>query len=139
MRLQAKDFSDAESRAYFEASTFLSHPAVFDPEGHYVVVGMPQQMIEGVQEGTGGVLSVREMEILLLVTRGLSNSQIARSLRVSEATVKRHLANAYPKIGVSSRGEAVRQALLENWITIEDVTHREEEERQEQDIGGLSS
>ncbi len=140
-----REFMELGGRAYLLKSVSVEHlvgavrAAVFDPEGHYVVVGMPQQMIEEVQEGTGGVLSVREMEILLLVTRGLSNSQIARSLRVSEATVKRHLANAYPKIGVSSRGEAVRQALLENWIIIEDVTHREEEERQEQDIGGLSS
>jgi DNA-binding NarL/FixJ family response regulator len=44
-------------------------------------------------------------------------------LRVSEATVKRHLANAYPKMSVSSRGEAVRKALFENWITIEELTH----------------
>jgi DNA-binding NarL/FixJ family response regulator len=41
---------------------------------------------------------------------------------VSEATVKRHLANAYPKMGVASRGEAVRKALFENWITIEEIT-----------------
>jgi DNA-binding NarL/FixJ family response regulator len=96
--------------------------AVFDPEGRNVVVGMPQEMIKEVEEGSGGVLSVREMEILVLVARGLSNRQIASSLRVSEDTVKRHLANAYPKMGVVSRGEAVRKALFENWITIEDIT-----------------
>jgi DNA-binding NarL/FixJ family response regulator len=96
--------------------------AVFDPEGRNVVVGMPQEMIKEVEEGSGGVLSVREMEILVLVARGLSNRQIASALRVSEDTVKRHLANAYPKMGVVSRGEAVRKALFENWITIEDIT-----------------
>jgi ATP/maltotriose-dependent transcriptional regulator MalT len=62
------------------------------------------------------------MEVLVLVARGLSNHQIASSLMVSEATVKRHLANAYPKMGVASRGEAVRKALFENWITIEEIT-----------------
>jgi DNA-binding NarL/FixJ family response regulator len=96
--------------------------AVFDPEGRNVVVGMPQEMIKEVEEGSGGVLSVREMEILVLVARGLSNRQIASALRLSEDTVKRHLANAYPKMGVVSRGEAVRKALFENWITIEDIT-----------------
>jgi DNA-binding NarL/FixJ family response regulator len=115
--------------AYLLKSVSVEHltgavrAAVFDPEGHHVVVGMPQEMIEEVEEGARGVLSVREMEILVLVARGLSNRQIASALRVSEDTVKRHLANAYPKMGVYSRGEAVRKALFENWITIEDITN----------------
>ena len=100
--------------------------AVFDPNGQHVVVGMPQEMIEEVEDGSGGILSVREMEILLLVARGLSNRQIASTLMLSESTVKRHLANAYPKMEVVSRGEAVRKALFENWITIEDITHEQE-------------
>jgi ATP/maltotriose-dependent transcriptional regulator MalT len=82
-------------------------------------------MIEDAEVGMGGVLSVREMEILLLVARGLSNRQIANALHLSEATVKRHLANAYPKMGVSSRGEAIRKALFEEWITIADITQEE--------------
>jgi hypothetical protein len=55
-------------------------------------------------------------------TRGLSNRQIAASLHISEATVKRHLANLYSKIGVGSRGEATRKALLQGWITARDLT-----------------
>ncbi len=104
--------------------------AVFDPEGQHVVVGMPQEMIEEVEDGSGGVLTVREMEILVLVARGLSNHQIAGSLRVSEATVKRHLANAYPKMGVASRSEAIRKALFENWITIEEITQEDDPEEE---------
>jgi DNA-binding NarL/FixJ family response regulator len=41
---------------------------------------------------------------------------------VTEGTVKRHLANTYEKMGVSSRGQATRKALFEEWITIQDVT-----------------
>jgi DNA-binding NarL/FixJ family response regulator len=67
-------------------------------------------------------LSGRELEILLLAARGMSNRQIAVSLHLSEATVKRHLANIYPRIGVSSRGEAVRKALSNRWITARDIT-----------------
>jgi ATP/maltotriose-dependent transcriptional regulator MalT len=88
------------------------------------VVGMPRQMLEGTEEGVESVLSARELEILLLAARGLSNTQIASSLVISEATVKRHLANIYPKMGVVSRGEATREALVRDWITIEDVTER---------------
>jgi ATP/maltotriose-dependent transcriptional regulator MalT len=39
-------------------------------------------MLEEAEEGSGGVLTVREMEILLLVSRGLSNTQVATSLRL---------------------------------------------------------
>lgn len=69
-----------------------------------------------------GVLSARELEILLLAARGLSNRQIGASLHVAVGTVKRHLANAYQKMGVGSRGQATRMALHEEWITIQDVT-----------------
>ena len=114
--------------AYLLKSVSIEHligavrAAVFDPEWQHVVVGMPQETIEGREVGSGGVLSVREMEILLLVARGLSNRQVADTLTISEATIKRHLANIYPKMGVSSRGEAVRQALFEEWITLQDIT-----------------
>ena len=69
-----------------------------------------------------GGLPARELEILLLVARGLSNRQVSRTLNLAEATVKRHLANLYPKMDVSSRGEATRKALSEGWISARDVT-----------------
>ncbi len=97
--------------------------AVLDPEGGNVVVGMPPAMLEESVEGAEGVLSARELELLLLAARGLSNGRIASSLHISEATVKRHLANVYGKMGVGSRGEASRVALLKDWITIEEVKH----------------
>ena len=96
--------------------------AALDPQSENVVVGMPQEMLEETREGSEGVISARELEILLLVSRGLSNRRIASSLHLSEATVKRHLANVYPKMGVGSRGEAMREALTREWITIEEVT-----------------
>jgi DNA-binding NarL/FixJ family response regulator len=99
--------------------------AVFDPNNENIVVGMPRAMLEEAKGGSGGVLSARELEVLLLSARGLSNGRIARSLHLSEATVKRHLANVYPKMGVSSRGEASREALAREWITIEEVTAEE--------------
>jgi DNA-binding NarL/FixJ family response regulator len=101
--------------------------AVLDPKSANVVVGMPRGMLEGTEDGAESVLSGRELEILLLAARGLSNGQIASSLHLSEGTVKRHLANIYLKMGVSSRGEASREALTREWITIEEVTSEDEE------------
>jgi DNA-binding NarL/FixJ family response regulator len=100
--------------------------AVLDPKSENVVVGMPSSMLEDTQEGAESVLSARELEILLLAARGLSNHQIASSLYLAEGTVKRHLANVYEKMGVGSRGEASREALLREWITIEEITAEEE-------------
>jgi DNA-binding NarL/FixJ family response regulator len=96
--------------------------AALDPSSENAVVGMPPSMLEGTQEGVESVLTARELEIVLLAARGLSNYQIATSLHLSEATVKRHLANIYPRIGVSSRGEAVRMALSKEWISPRDIT-----------------
>ena len=100
--------------------------AALDPSSENAVVGMPGKMLKGTEEGVESVLSARELEILLLAARGLSNEHIASSLHVAEATVKRHLANVYPKMGVTSRGEAAREALTREWITIEEITAEEE-------------
>jgi DNA-binding NarL/FixJ family response regulator len=97
--------------------------AIFDEQGKNAVVGMPEEMLQESTDGMEDVLSARELEILLLAARGLSNQQIAASANLAEATVKRHLATVYKKMGVSSRGEAAREALLRDWITIEELTH----------------
>jgi DNA-binding NarL/FixJ family response regulator len=117
----------AGASAYLLKSSSAEHlvaavrAAVLDPEGGNVVVGMPRAMLERAEEGVDSVLSARELEILLLVARGLSNGRIASSLHISEATVKRHLANVYEKMDVGSRGEAAREALMRDWITIEEI------------------
>ena len=87
-----------------------------------MVVEMPRLMLEKTAQGSDGSISARELEILLLAARGLSNRQIATTLTISEATVKRHLANLYSKMGVGSRSEATRKALSEGWITARDMT-----------------
>jgi DNA-binding NarL/FixJ family response regulator len=94
-----------------------------EPAGENVVVSMPRGLLERMGEEPVGALSERETEIVVLAARGLSNRLIAGELNLSEATIKRHLANVYQKIGVGSRSEAVRTALMEQWIGIRDITH----------------
>jgi DNA-binding NarL/FixJ family response regulator len=55
-------------------------------------------------------LTRRELEILLLAAEGHTNGQIARSLWVTEQTIKFHLSNTYRKLGVANRTEASRYA-----------------------------
>jgi len=59
----------------------------------------------------GDVLTPREAEVLEVLTRGLSNQQIADELVVSRHTVRRHLSNIFTKLGVASRTAAVAHAL----------------------------
>lgn len=62
-------------------------------------------------------LTNRELNILMLVAEGLSNSDIADRLFVTEQTVKFHLSNIYRKLGVSNRTEATRYAYRSGIIT----------------------
>ncbi len=55
-------------------------------------------------------LTLREVEILRLITAGLRNQEIADQLFVGLPTVKRHIANAYGKLGVGHRTEAIARA-----------------------------
>ncbi|GAA3447835.1 response regulator [Planomonospora venezuelensis] len=57
-----------------------------------------------------GALTAREIEVLRMVGRALSNGEIAGELQVSEATVKTHLNRAMAKLGLSSRAQAVALA-----------------------------
>jgi len=93
-----------------------------EPVEGNVVVSMPRHLLERLGEEPVGALSERETEVLVLAARGLSNQHIAEELDIAEVTVKRHLANVYRKIGVRSRSEAVRMALMEQWIGIGEIT-----------------
>lgn len=55
-------------------------------------------------------LSARELEVLRGVAEGLSNTDIASALHITEATVKSHLVHMYAKLGVASRTSAVAEA-----------------------------
>jgi two-component system, NarL family, nitrate/nitrite response regulator NarL len=60
-------------------------------------------------------LTLRESQVAELVSRGLSNKEIARALELSESTVKHHVHSILGKIGVPSRFQLVRDARQEAW------------------------
>jgi DNA-binding NarL/FixJ family response regulator len=60
----------------------------------------------------------RELEVLALVARGMTNRAIGRHLAISEATVKTHLVHAFTKLGVADRTAAVTAALERGLIQL---------------------
>ena len=63
-----------------------------------------------------GNLSTRELEVLRLISLGYSNKEIAARLDLSVKTIEAHKANAMSKLGISSRIDIVKYAILQNWL-----------------------
>lgn len=74
-------------------------------------------MSEG--EAGFGALTPRELEVLQLLARGLSNRAIAEALYVSDRTVQAHLTSIFSKMAVSSRLEAVLAGIRRGWLILE--------------------
>ena len=69
------------------------------------------RLVTRVRRPQRDALSAREVEVLQLVARGMTNADIGRRLFISEATVKTHLLRAFGKLGVSDRTAAVTTAI----------------------------
>jgi DNA-binding NarL/FixJ family response regulator len=63
-------------------------------------------------------LTERETQVLALLAQGLANKQIARSLGISEHTVKFHVSAIYAKLGVTNRTEAVRSGVRRGLVVL---------------------
>jgi DNA-binding NarL/FixJ family response regulator len=103
-----EDFASAIRQA-FSSSIFLAGPRGSTPAG----AAQPAQR-SGQRPAD---LTARELEILQLVAEGLSNSEMARRLWVTEQTVKFHLSNIYRKLDVSNRTQASRWAQVNGLLS----------------------
>ena len=118
-----------------EALTRAIHAA---HAGQYVVEGKTMdydQLVEWLDQklGQGGrdildsgegmlvPLSPREMEILELVTSGMSNKEIAYQLGISHQTVKNHMTAILRKLDVDDRTQAAVYALKHGWVRLSDA------------------
>jgi DNA-binding NarL/FixJ family response regulator len=74
------------------------------------------------EDQNGSSLTDREMEVVTLVTRGLSNKEIAQELFLSEGTVKAHVSRVMSKLGVDRRTDLVRHALSSGLVAMDDAS-----------------
>ena len=107
-----KDAGAAQIREALERVT-AGQPAIDPAVQHHLLDVITAG---GARHGTGPVpqfpagLTAREAEVLTLIARGLSNSEIASRLMVSETTVKSHVNHLFAKTGVRDRAQAVTYA-----------------------------
>lgn len=77
---------------------------------------------EPTEERASDLLSERELTILKMAAKGMSNSDIAEELHLSARTVESHLGSIFNKLGVGSRTEAVIKAMKKGWFTLEELS-----------------
>jgi predicted ATPase/DNA-binding CsgD family transcriptional regulator len=78
-----------------------------DLQSHTTTVPVPTN-----EQTSFAHLTRRELEVLKLLTQGMTNAQIAESLTISLSTVDTHLRSIYNKLGVSSRVQAARYSIM---------------------------
>lgn len=70
---------------------------------------------------TSNQLKPRELEVIRLGARGLSNEEIAEKLNISPRTVQTHFTHIFTKLEVGSRLEAILRCLKEGWLLLDDL------------------
>lgn len=87
-----------------------------DPRLTQKVLGGYVSKTESLRGENRGDLSTRESEVLKLIALGYSNKEIATRLNLSVKTIEAHKANAMKKLGINSRIDIVKYAILQNWL-----------------------
>lgn len=77
---------------------------------------------ESTGEEASDLLTEREIAVLKMAAKGMSNSAIAQELHLSVRTIESYLGTIFNKLGVGSRTEAVIQAMRRGWFTLEELS-----------------
>jgi len=72
---------------------------------------------------TPNSLTAREVDVLRLIAKGMSNREIATQLTTTEATIKTHVSSILSKLHLASRTQAALYALREGLASLDDATH----------------
>ena len=96
--------------------TIAAGNAYLDPSLTRKVMGGYVNRASSLRGETKGELSDRETEVLRLISFGYSNKEIGIKLGLSVKTIEAHKANAMRKLGISSRIDIVKYAILQDWL-----------------------
>ncbi|HQZ94904.1 MAG TPA: response regulator transcription factor [Pyrinomonadaceae bacterium] len=96
--------------------TIAAGNAYLDPSLTRKVMGGYVNRASSMRGETKGELSDRETEVLRLISFGYSNKEIGAKLALSVKTIEAHKANAMRKLGISSRIDIVKYAILQDWL-----------------------
>ena len=85
----------------------------------------PKEQSQALAQATGTLqvevtrpLTARELEVLQIIAKGLSNNECAQVLKLSKATIRTHLEHIYQKLDVGNRVEAVTEGLRQGLIEV---------------------
>ena len=93
------------------------HPTV----ARKVLERFKQNIVEHDRQRESGLLTDREITVLKMAAKGMSNNAIAEELYLSVRTIESYLGAIFNKLGVGSRTEAVIQAMKKGWFTLEEL------------------
>lgn len=96
--------------------TIAGGNAYLDPSLTRRVVGGYVGRATSLRGESKGELSDREAEVLRLIAFGYSNKEIGARLELSIKTIEAHKSNAMRKLGITSRIDIVKYAILQNWL-----------------------
>ena len=91
-----------------------------------IAPGLAQKMLNTFEGGAhlAPPLTERELEVIKALAQGMSDRQIARSLGISEKTVRNHTSNIYRKLHIFDRTQAVIYAVREGVIDVDELEYR---------------
>jgi DNA-binding CsgD family transcriptional regulator len=114
---EAMALSEGDTAAKFQALEIFDSLGA-RPAGQWLrstlrvegIESIPRGPRQATRENPEGLTS-RQAEVYELITKGLSNGEIAERLFISQKTVEHHVSAVFAKLGVTSRGEAIARAL----------------------------
>ncbi|MCM3764114.1 response regulator transcription factor [Neobacillus niacini] len=112
---------DAPSQHVVDAIRSVANgQSVIHPSMTKKFLGFMQPKVEEVEEEkpADSMLTEREKEVLLCLVQGMNNKEIAKTLFISDKTVKIHVSNIFKKLGVKSRSQVVIYAVQNQLVPL---------------------